>query len=148
MDKTALLEAMLQIVEGVRHIHAAGYIHRDLKPDNTLVGADGLVKLCDFGCAAPISSTAHLHRKCETLFSPAMTTQSGRAPTHGLSCQAVRTAVYHLVCETPHVDQLLRSFCMFCPLTMCFSADYPAVQGHTAIHVTLDSGRQDGPGAA
>jgi len=30
-------------------IHKLNYIHRDLKPDNILIGADGHIKLSDFG---------------------------------------------------------------------------------------------------
>ena len=30
-------------------VHKMKYIHRDLKPDNVLIGADGHIKLSDFG---------------------------------------------------------------------------------------------------
>ena len=30
-------------------VHKMKYIHRDLKPDNVLIGADGYIKLSDFG---------------------------------------------------------------------------------------------------
>ena len=33
----------------VEAIHNLGYIHRDVKPDNMLIGSDGHIKLADFG---------------------------------------------------------------------------------------------------
>jgi serine/threonine protein kinase len=41
-----------QICTVLSHAHAVPVVHRDLKPDNVLVCADGAVKLLDFGIAA------------------------------------------------------------------------------------------------
>jgi len=37
------------MVQAVEQIHKMNYIHRDIKPDNILIGADGHIKVSDFG---------------------------------------------------------------------------------------------------
>ena len=54
MEKDILSEdeSRFYIVEtilAVESVHKLNYIHRDLKPDNLLIGRDGHVKLSDFG---------------------------------------------------------------------------------------------------
>jgi cell cycle protein kinase DBF2 len=38
----------------VNALHKLGYIHRDLKPENLLVGANGHIKLTDFGLSSGV----------------------------------------------------------------------------------------------
>src|SRR5439155_1289086 len=43
------LHKLYQIASGIADIHAVGQIHRDIKPINMKVDAEGLVKIFDFG---------------------------------------------------------------------------------------------------
>ena len=42
---------LYQLLRGVKYIHSANVIHRDLKPGNLLVNSDCELKICDFGLA-------------------------------------------------------------------------------------------------
>jgi serine/threonine kinase 38 len=45
---------LAQTVLALEAIHKAGYIHRDIKPDNLLLDASGRMKLSDFGLCKPV----------------------------------------------------------------------------------------------
>ncbi len=51
LDARARLEMFSAVCDAVQHGHQNGVIHRDLKPGNILVGADGRPKVIDFGVA-------------------------------------------------------------------------------------------------
>lgn len=40
-----------QLIQGLRHCHSKGVLHRDIKLDNILLTVEGVVKICDFGVA-------------------------------------------------------------------------------------------------
>jgi len=48
----------LEVARGLEAIHAEGTLHRDLKPQNLLIGRRGEVKITDFGLALDSSGTA------------------------------------------------------------------------------------------
>jgi eukaryotic-like serine/threonine-protein kinase len=47
-----------ELLEALGHIHAAGILHRDVKPANVIVEPGGTAKLIDFGIALPRDATA------------------------------------------------------------------------------------------
>ena len=52
--RVAILEAIhitREILRGLEEIHRAGIVHRDVKPQNVLMGRDGLIRITDFGIA-------------------------------------------------------------------------------------------------
>jgi tRNA A-37 threonylcarbamoyl transferase component Bud32 len=58
LDVRARLALFQQICAGVQYAHQALIVHRDIKPGNILVTADGTPKLLDFGLAKLVHSEA------------------------------------------------------------------------------------------
>ena len=55
----SILEVFAQAAEGLAAAHEAGIVHRDFKPSNVLIRADGRVKVIDFGLSLIDPSEAH-----------------------------------------------------------------------------------------
>jgi serine/threonine kinase 38 len=62
-----------ETVQAIHSVHQMDYIHRDLKPDNILLGKDGHIKLTDFGLCKAIENDA---KSVITKYQEATTVQS------------------------------------------------------------------------
>ena len=71
-----------QILRGLKYIHSANVLHRDLKPGNILVNADCQIKICDLGLARGLNSTDDSKKSCMTEY---VATRWYRAPEVMLS---------------------------------------------------------------
>ncbi|MBK9649619.1 MAG: protein kinase [Deltaproteobacteria bacterium] len=62
MPPRLAVDAMIQTCEGVSAAHARRIVHRDIKPHNVLITAEGLCRVTDFGIARVEDDNEHLTR--------------------------------------------------------------------------------------
>lgn len=87
------LEMLRLVVLALANIHKKGLLHRDITPDNLMVGANGTVKLLDFG-----SARSYLREK-DSEMTQTVLLKSGYAPPEqydGKSVQGPWTDIYAL----------------------------------------------------
>ncbi|MCK6544337.1 protein kinase [Myxococcota bacterium] len=91
-----------EIVRALRAAHAMGIVHRDVKPDNVLVGSSGRPKLSDFGIAQIVNE----HRMTLTgnlVGSPSYMSPeqaNGRRTDHRTDLFSIGIVLYRLVTGT------------------------------------------------
>jgi serine/threonine protein kinase len=61
---------IVQVAEALHHAHQRGLVHRDVKPDNILITADGLAKLTDLGLSKNLAEDYSLTRPGAGLGTP------------------------------------------------------------------------------
>ncbi|XP_016144879.1 serine/threonine-protein kinase 36 [Sinocyclocheilus grahami] len=54
LPENQVREIACQLVSALYYLHSHRILHRDMKPQNILLGKGGVVKLCDFGLVLPI----------------------------------------------------------------------------------------------
>lgn len=72
---------------GLKYLHSAGILHRDIKPGNLLVNSNCLLKICDFGLARVEEPDPSRHMTQEVV------TQYYRAPEVLMGCRHYGSAI-------------------------------------------------------
>ena len=70
MPEAEALRLMSQVCDGLNRAHKQGMIHRDVKPDNIMITADGVAKLTDLGLVKDIEGEQNLTRTGRGLGTP------------------------------------------------------------------------------
>lgn len=123
------VKIMKQLASGLAHAHHNQIVHRDIKPQNILMDADGNVKITDFGIAMALSATSYTQtnsvlgtvhylspeqarggtaNKKSDIYSLGIVMfelLTGRLPFSGES--AVSIALKHLQSETPSLREIV-----------------------------------------
>ncbi|WP_418956596.1 Stk1 family PASTA domain-containing Ser/Thr kinase [Streptomyces tritici] len=59
LQPRAALDILDSVLAALGAAHRAGFVHRDMKPENVLIGDDGRVKVADFGLVRAVGSTTN-----------------------------------------------------------------------------------------
>ena len=70
LTQKALLQLIYPLIEGLESVHKLNFLHRDIKPDNIYIRADGSPILLDFGAARRVSADRDLTNIVSPGFAP------------------------------------------------------------------------------
>jgi eukaryotic-like serine/threonine-protein kinase len=119
-----------QIIKGLRSIHRMEMLHRDLKPDNIMIDANGLVKIIDFGSikiagVQEISTPIKRHDLLGTMDYSAPEYLLGVAASKQSDLFSVASISYELLTgKLPYANQLNRSKLTLQQLKLDYTPSY------------------------
>src|SRR4051812_49054195 len=78
MSRADRIAAMVEVARALGHAHRAGFVHRDIKPDNIMIRSDGRAVVLDFGVAKNVGAMALASTVAET--DPALAATISKGP--------------------------------------------------------------------
>jgi serine/threonine protein kinase len=70
LSQRSLLSIIYPVMDGLEAVHKTGFLHRDIKPDNIYVRADGTPVLLDFGAARRVTANRDMTNIVSPGFAP------------------------------------------------------------------------------
>jgi len=127
LDATAVSQILARLLQGLEQVHAAGFLHRDIKPGNILIDSRGNPTLIDFGASreAMAERTAAL----TAIFTPGyaaveQVTSARQGPWTDI--YGVAATLYHAIAGKPppnSIERMIEDTCV--PLAQLAPAGYP-----------------------
>jgi serine/threonine-protein kinase len=81
-----IVDILLQVATSLRALHARGYIHCDVKPENIMVDQSGRATLIDFGFACKQGSVPHSIRGTRDYMAPEQVDRKPLSPQTDIFC--------------------------------------------------------------
>jgi eukaryotic-like serine/threonine-protein kinase len=117
LPEAGALRIIGQTARGLAHAHEKGVVHRDIKPDNILLGKDGTVKISDFGTAKSFVDEDSLSRTGVIIGTPYYISpeqvRAEKTIDHRADLYALGGTLYHALTgrvpfEAPTAMQIMR----------------------------------------
>lgn len=121
------LEVFLKVCEAVAYAHAQGVLHRDIKPDNIMLGEWGEVFLVDWGLAREESTSADLTGKWSVIGTPGFlapemftgTRASEATDLYGLNATLYEWLTLRRATEGKYLSEIVQNTLQKIPLEAC-----------------------------
>jgi len=87
-DRLSFLPSLLDVANAIAYAHSRGVIHRDIKPDNVMLGRYGETIVVDWGLAMPVTRDERFRQSGENTLMPRSGGSSGTSSSLGAGTPA------------------------------------------------------------